>query len=73
MRFPVFVQTKSQIKIRLAVEPRDVRAHFLGLRVQILAVEIDSGAVFTPIQGEASRIQARTQPDAHVRRPSVLR
>jgi hypothetical protein len=71
-RFPVFVQADGDVEVRLALEPVDVRASFLGFEVEVLAIQIEALRVLAAVGGEARGIQARTEPEVDVLRPGVL-
>jgi len=62
VRFPVFVQAEAEVELRLAFQPRDVRARFRRLPVPVLPVEVNALIVLAAVQNETHRIQARAKP-----------
>jgi hypothetical protein len=71
-RFPVLVQAEIKIKLRLPLQPGDVRANLGGFWVAIIAVQIRAIGVLAPVRGEAGGVQAGQQKNLRVLRPAVF-
>ena len=67
--FPVLVQAKIQIELRLALKPGNVGADFRSLRIAIIAVQIPAVGILAPVEDKTRRIQARTKPQFDILRP----
>ena len=72
MRFPILVQAEAEIKIRLSFEPDNVRDGFGSGGLAVLAVEVQAGGVFAPIQRKAAGIQTGAEPKVQICRPRVV-
>jgi hypothetical protein len=46
LRFPVFVEAQAKVKPGLTLKPGDVRDDLVGLRLQVLTVQIESTCIF---------------------------
>src|SRR3974377_2474173 len=66
------MKTQSQIERRLPLQPGDVSEGLIGLRIQVLSVQVHSLTIFTPIESKARRVQAGADPELDVLRPIVL-
>ena len=69
MRFPVFMNTESEIKIRLLLEPRDMSEDFAGFEVAIVAIKIGAFGVLAATQRKTGRIKTRAKPSRSVTGP----
>ena len=57
--FPIFMKAKTEVELRLIVEPGDMGAGLRRPGVKILAVEIETVIVFARVQNETSGVETR--------------
>ncbi len=70
--FPVFVQAKAEIERRLLVQPGDVSEDFRRLGTEILAVEVKTLGILTPLETKAEGIETRAEPQIDVGGPVIF-